>query len=50
MSEEDVRKQNSLLLKRELLENSMTWDEYNQEMKRIGYEPWTETRPQLLNK
>jgi len=48
MSEEDVRKQNSLLLKRELLEGSMAWDEYNQEMKRIGYEPWTETRPQLI--
>lgn len=50
ISEEDVRKQNSLLLKRELLEKSITWNEYNEEMKRIGYEPWTETRPQYVNK
>jgi hypothetical protein len=50
MNEESVRKANSLLLKRELEEGSMLWEEYNQEMKRIGYEPWTETRPQLLNK
>jgi len=50
MSEIDVRKANSLLLKRELEEGSMLWEEYNAEMKRIGYEPWTETRPQLLNK
>jgi hypothetical protein len=48
MSEEDVRKQNSLLLKRELLEGSMAWDEYNQEMQRIGYPAWTETKPQLI--
>jgi hypothetical protein len=50
INEEDVRKSNSLLLKRELLEGCMAWDEYNQEMKRIGYEPWTETKPQLLKK
>jgi len=50
MSEIEVRKANSLLLKRELEEGCMLWEEYNAEMKRIGYEPWTETRPQLLNK
>jgi len=50
MSEEEVRKQNSLLLKRELLEGCMSWAEYNQEMIRIGYPAWTETKPQLLNR
>jgi hypothetical protein len=48
MNEESVRKANSLLLKRELDEGSMLWEEYHQKMLRIGYEPWTETRPQLL--
>lgn len=47
MTEEEVRKQNSLLLKRELLEKSLTWDEYNAEMQRIGYPEWTETKPQF---
>ena len=50
MNEEEVRKQNSLLLKRELLEGCMSWAEYNTEMVRIGYPAWTETKPQLLNK
>ena len=50
MNEEAVRKANSLLLKRELEEGSMLWEEYNAEMQRIGYPAWTETRPQLLNK
>jgi hypothetical protein len=50
MNEESVRKANSLLLKRELEEGSMLWEEYNAEMTRIGYPAWTETRPQLLNK
>lgn len=48
INEESVRKQNSLLLKRELEEGSMSWAEYNAEMQRIGYPEWTETRPQLL--
>jgi hypothetical protein len=50
MSEEAVRKANSLLLKRELEKGAMAWEEYNAEMIRIGYPEWTETRPQLLNK
>jgi hypothetical protein len=50
MSEESVRKANSLLLKRELEEGSMLWEEYNAEMIRIGYPQWTETKPQLLKK
>jgi len=50
MNEEAVRKANSLLLKRELEEGCMLWEEYNAEMQRIGYPAWTETRPQLLNK
>jgi len=50
MNEIEVRKQNSLLLKRELEEGSMLWEEYNREMIRIGYPAWTETRPQLLNR
>jgi hypothetical protein len=50
MSEEAVRKANSLLLKRELDEGCMLWEEYNAEMQRIGYPEWTETRPQLVNK
>ena len=50
MSEESVRKANSLLLKRELEEGSMLWEEYNEEMTRIGYPAWTETKPQLLKK
>lgn len=48
MSEESVRKANSLLLKRELEEGCMLWEEYNSEMQRIGYPAWTETRPQLI--
>lgn len=48
MSEESVRKANSLLLKRELDEGCMLWEEYNSEMQRIGYPAWTETRPQLI--
>jgi hypothetical protein len=48
MNEESVRKANSLLLKRELDEGTMLWEEYHQEMLRIGYPAWTETRPQLL--
>ena len=48
MSEESVRKANSLLLKRELEEGCMDWAEYNSEMQRIGYPAWTETRPQLI--
>jgi hypothetical protein len=48
MSEESVRKANSLLLKRELDEGCMLWEEYNAEMQRIGYPAWTETRPQLI--
>jgi len=47
MSEESVRKANSLLLKRELEEGCMLWEEYNDEMIRIGYPEWTETKPQL---
>ena len=50
MSEESVRKANSLLLKRELEEGCMIWEEYNREMIRIGYPAWTETKPQLANK
>tara|TARA_R110000868_G_scaffold3740_2_gene23119 strand:+ start:1626 stop:2330 length:705 start_codon:yes stop_codon:yes gene_type:complete len=50
MNEESVRKANSLLLKRELDEGTMLWEEYHQEMLRIGYPEWTETKPQLLNK
>ena len=50
MNEESVRKANSLLLKRELEEGCMLWEEYNAEMTRIGYPEWTETRPQLANK
>ena len=50
MNEESVRKANSLLLKRELEEGSMLWEEYNREMLRIGYPEWTETKPQLINK
>jgi hypothetical protein len=48
MSEESVRKANSLLLKRELEEGCMLWEEYNREMQRIGYPAWTETRAQLI--
>jgi hypothetical protein len=50
MNEESVRKANSLLLKRELDEGTMLWEEYHKEMLRIGYPAWTETKPQLLNK
>jgi hypothetical protein len=50
MNEIEVRKANSLLLKRELEEGCMLWEEYNAEMIRIGYPEWTETRPQLINK
>lgn len=50
MNEESVRKANSLLLKRELEEGNMLWEEYNAEMLRIGYPAWTETKPQLLKK
>lgn len=50
MNEIEVRKQNSLLLKRELEEGCMLWEEYNAEMQRIGYPAWTETRPQLAKK
>ena len=50
MNEESVRKANSLLLKRELEEGNMLWEEYNAEMTRIGYPAWTETRPQMLNR
>jgi hypothetical protein len=50
MNEESVRKANSLLLKRELEEGCMLWEEYNAEMIRIGYPEWTETRPQLVKR
>ena len=50
MNEIEVRKQNSLLLKRELEEGCMSWEEYNAEMIRIGYPEWTETKPQLMKK
>lgn len=48
MNEESVRKANSLLLKRELEEGCILWEEYNAEMQRIGYPAWTETKPQYL--
>lgn len=50
MTEEDVRKQNSLLLRRELLEGSIKWNDYIAEMRRIGYPEWTETKPQLVKR
>ena len=50
MNEESVRKANSLLLKRELDEGTMLWEEYHKEMLRIGYPAWTETKPQLVKR
>jgi len=45
---EFIKQQTIDLLKRELLEKTITWYEYDSEIKRMGgYPEWTETKPQL---
>lgn len=44
-----IKQQTIDLLKRELLEKTITWYEYDSEIKRMnGYPAWTETKPQYV--